>query len=386
MRRKLFPVLRKARRRPEPEAPATRAAVVATSRLVPSLLRWYGRHARDLPWRRTQDPYAIWIAEVMLQQTRVETVRPYWERWMQRFPTIQTLARARSQTVLKLWEGLGYYQRARAIHATAQRIVNEFAGQFPHQIDILLQLPGIGPYTAGAICSIAFNQPTPILDGNVIRVLARLHGIEVDPRQSAVRAKLWALADALVREAARNQSAKDRDCAALNQALMELGAMVCTPRAPRCGECPWISLCVAHRSGAVDRIPALPRRPEPIERHVTVLALRNGDRFLVRRQPQGSMNAGLWEFPAAIGNAEETGWPEVLSAEHQLQIPAASVPWLRLVHSITRYRIRMTVHLVRARVGPRKDCVNERWCTARQLDRLAMSAAHRKIVNRLRNA
>jgi A/G-specific adenine glycosylase len=386
MRRDPPPAIPNQQLRQASEVVEARSTETLLPQLVSSLLRWYAQHARALPWRQTEDPYAIWISEVMLQQTRVETVRPYWIRWLQRLPTLTRLARARPATVLKLWEGLGYYRRARNLQAAAQCILKDHGGRFPQQLDVLQQLPGIGRYTAGAICSIAFNQPTPILDGNVIRLLTRLHGIRADPLQSAVRTRLWALAGALVQEAAIRQSPGQRDCAALNQGLMELGATICTPRAPRCEACPWSSDCLAKRHGEIQRIPALPRRSELTERQVRVLAVLDGDRFLVRQQPRGSINAGLWEFPTVVVNGAEANWRRVAGAKPSMRTPAWSVPWLTLIHSITRYRIRMQVYLVRAGVERQEDKAHERWCTAQQLERLPMSAAHRKIVHRLRTA
>ena len=172
--------------------------------IVPLLLAWFTTAARDLPWRRTRDPYAIWVSEIMLQQTQVKTVMPYWERWMRQLPTIKSLARAKPAKIHKLWEGLGYYTRVRNMQKAAQQIIAEHDGQFPQTFDAILALSGIGPYTAGAIASIAFNQPTPILDGNVIRVLTRLHGISKDPREKKTNALLWNFAEELVQHATRN--------------------------------------------------------------------------------------------------------------------------------------------------------------------------------------
>src|SRR2546425_303209 len=187
--------------------------------LAQLLLNWFKQNARDLPWRRTRDPYAIWISEIMLQQTQVKTVIPYWQRWMRRLPDVRALARARPDAVLKLWEGLGYYLRARNLHQAARTIVDQHGGRFPEQFDEVLALPGIGRYTAGAICSIAFNQPTPVLDGNVIRVLTRWFGITTNPREKSTNKKLWELAEQLVVNAAKLPG--KQNCSQLNQALME---------------------------------------------------------------------------------------------------------------------------------------------------------------------
>jgi A/G-specific adenine glycosylase len=370
---------------PPARAPSssTRADAEAVARVVPSLLRWYACHARDLPWRRTTDPYGIWISEVMLQQTRVETVRSFWERWTKRLPTLDALARARPDTVLKLWEGLGYYRRARDLQAAARAIQRDHQGRFPRVREELLQLPGIGPYTAGAICSIAYNQPTPVLDGNVIRVLTRLRGIRTDPRGHDIQKRLWSMAEVMVRHAGSVQRSGQRSCGNLNQALMELGATVCLPRAPRCELCPIRSKCAARAQAATHRIPALPLRLKPIERRVAVLTVNCGGRFLVQRRPAGTVNSRLWEFPSFPLDGDSA--PEWTQALRALGISCSerSDPWLTLQHSITRYRFLIQVHRAEAERHPCSDRAAERWCTPSELDGLPMSAAHRKIVRNL---
>ena len=221
-------------------------------RLARRLLTWYGDHARDLPWRRTQDPYAIWISEIMLQQTQVTTVITYWKRWMKALPTVQQLASAPPERVLKLWEGLGYYSRARNLQAAEKQIVTHHNGDFPHEPEAIRALPGIGRYTAGAIGSIAFKRPEPIVDGNVIRILTRLFGLREDPKGKAMQSTLWGLAEIMVHSV--------DDYSSLNQSLMELGATVCHPRSPQCMDCPVYRSCVARRTRLVDVIPAKPAR------------------------------------------------------------------------------------------------------------------------------
>ncbi len=212
------------------------------------LLAWYAKHKRDLPWRRdTHDPYRVWISEIMLQQTQVATVIPYYKRFLARFPNVRALANAKLDDVLKAWEGAGYYARARNLHLAAREIVARFGGQLPSTVDELLTLPGIGRYTAGAIASIAFKRDAPVVDGNVTRVLCRCFNIQHDPKSAATQKELWHLAEILL----------PRGCAAdFNQGLMELGATICTPRNPQCNVCPINRACVARRLGRQDKLPA----------------------------------------------------------------------------------------------------------------------------------
>ncbi|HTA30198.1 MAG TPA: A/G-specific adenine glycosylase, partial [Candidatus Cybelea sp.] len=258
-------------------------------RLARKLMRWFDQHARDLPWRRTRDPYPIWISEIMLQQTQVKTVIPYYERWMRTLPTIADFAKARPERVLKLWEGLGYYRRVRLAQEAARQIMKDHSGRFPETFDQVLALPGVGRYTAGAICSIAFNQPTAILDGNVIRVLSRLLAIAGDPRSKTVNKKLWLAAESLV--------IASGDPSRLNQAMMELGALICLPRQPQCPSCPLRRDCLAFRHQRVDEFPTPTPRAAVTQRRFIALIVRHGGRLLVGRRPAGVVNGGLWEFP-----------------------------------------------------------------------------------------
>ena len=316
----------------------------------------------------------------MLQQTQVKTVLPYFERWLRTFPNIQVLANATPARVLKLWEGLGYYTRARNLHAAARIVVKEHTGKFPVTFSKVLALPGVGRYTAGAICSIAFNQPTPILDGNVIRVLTRLFGITTNPREKSTNKQLWQLAEQLVVNAAKLPG--KQNCSQLNQALMELGALVCTPRQPRCSVCPLVKVCIAFRQDLVEKIPNLGARPETVARRFVAFVAQNDGRVLVRRPPNGLVKAHLWEFPnleVANSNADL-----IESARQLLGSRPLSLHTLATIrHSITRYRITMEVF----RVDSATPLVNRdrsaRWYTLAKLKKLAFSSAHRKIVNLL---
>jgi len=309
--------------------------------IINKLLRWYAVNARDLPWRRTLDPYAIWVSEIMLQQTQVAMVIPYWERWIRELPDIQSLAKAPEQKVLKLWEGLGYYTRARNLHGAAKSLNGD---PFPQKFEEVLALPGIGRYTAGAICSIAFNQPTPILDGNVRRVLSRLF---------ATNADLWELSQKLV--------SKTQACGALNQALMELGATICSPRDPLCAKCPVASHCLARKLGRTEEFPAKQVRAAVTRRQSQVFVYHHKGRYLVRQRPDDVVNARLWEFPNGEG-----------AAPKGLRLCAFE-------HTITRYRIAVEAFLVE-----QKPRMQGKWLPLADLDKLPFSSAHGKILIALR--
>lgn len=346
---------------------------------VTPLLRWFLRNARDLPWRRTHDAYAIWISEIMLQQTQVKTVIPYWDRWMRKLPTIAALAAAAPQAVLKLWEGLGYYSRARNLHKAAQLIMEKHGGKFPTHFDDVLALPGIGRYTAGAICSIAFNQPTAILDGNVIRVLARLFGAKGNPREKSTNTRLWALAQELVMLAARRNTPKDWACSRLNQALMEIGATVCTPTGPKCGLCPVRRRCVAHATGRTESLPELPRRVPSTARRFAAFVVSGRNRFLLRQRPDGVVNSGFWEFPN-VELHHDTASPEEI-AFHALKVkPAGIQPLCTIKHTITRYRITVDAYRVEVKGGSLIANSAGRWLSLGEIEQLPFTSAHRKIL------
>ena len=360
-------------------------------RIVADLLQWFANNARDLPWRRTLDPYAIWVSEIMLQQTQVKTVIPYWERWMRELPSIASLARARPERVLKLWEGLGYYTRGRNLQKAAQRIASECGGRFPTQFNEILALSGVGRYTAGAIASIAFNQSAPILDGNVIRVLTRLFAIDADPKQKQTNALLWAIAEQLVREAARHsppQTARpftiSGPCSLLNQSLMELGATVCTPKQARCGECPLRGHCAARTTNRVDSLPNLARRSVVTRRRFVAFVVGRDGRWLVRQRSAGILNAHLWEFPNAEIDNSAVDVNEVASSV--LHAKPRSLRRLTTVkHSITRYRISLEAYLFNGRrISERSK--DGRWLSLADLDKLPFTSAHRKVLAALRGS
>jgi len=257
------------------------------------LLSWFHSHRRDLPWRRSRDPYGVWIAEVMLQQTRIVAVLPYYERFLKRFPNVESLARAKGESVLKLWSGLGYYSRARNLHRAAREIVATHAGRFPRSLEAALQLHGVGRYTAAAILSIAYDLPLAVLDGNVARVLARLDAIRGDLRAPRTWKRLHARAQSLL---------VANDPGDWNQALMELGETVCTPRSPRCSECPIAHACRAKKLGLVDAIPAPRKKRPPVHQRIAAVILRDPDgRTLLVADPGAHdhiLFSRMWQFPA----------------------------------------------------------------------------------------
>lgn len=372
-----------------PEAPRARAG------LVKNLLTWFAQSARDLPWRRTRDPYAIWVSEIMLQQTQVKTVLPYWERWMNELPDIEALAQAPLDRLYKVWEGLGYYHRVRNMQTAARLIQTKHKGKFPTRLDDLLELPGIGRYTAGALCSIAFNQPQPVLDGNVIRVLTRLFGIDGDPRKPQANAKLWNLATELAQQAHKLEQSNagfagpgmSEDfnglaagaCSALSQSLMELGATVCTPRQPPCGECPVQRRCIACRTGRVEELPALGNRVRATPRRFFAFVVSRRGRFLVRQRPAGVVNARLWEFPNTEVTLAETDYKKNACAALGFA-PGSVKPLGSLKHTITRYRITVDVFGADLRYGATCKPVHGQWCNPAQLATLAFASAHGKIL------
>jgi A/G-specific adenine glycosylase len=269
-------------------------------RITEGLVRWFDAVARDLPWRRRRDPYAVWLSEIMLQQTRVETVVPYFERFLARFPDVGALAQAELDEVLSLWSGLGYYRRARELHAAAKVVATQHGGVFPGEAAGLRALPGVGAYTAGAIASIAFGKREPLVDGNVARVFSRLEGLDAPIRSSAAVKALWQRAGALVPEHRPGR---------FNEALMELGATTCTPRDPRCERCPLASLCVARATGRVGELPVVEaKRKVPVVPMVAVVLERRG-KVLLARRVEGGLFGGLWEPPmveaSSIASARE---------------------------------------------------------------------------------
>ncbi|HRI67339.1 MAG TPA: A/G-specific adenine glycosylase [Polyangium sp.] len=262
--------------------------------LASALVRWFDKSARDLPWRRTRDPYAIWLSEVMLQQTRVETVIPYYERFLTRFPNVRDLAHADIDDVLALWSGLGYYRRARELHRCAKEVVNKHGGVFPAEVADLRALRGIGPYTAGAISSIAFDKSVPLVDGNVARVLARLFAIELDMKSTAGMREAWATAESIV---PKDEPGK------FNQALMELGATICIPRDPACLVCPVREPCRARATGRERELPIMSAKKASPKVPMVAVVVEQDGKVLFGRRKEGGLFGGLWEPPMVAADS-----------------------------------------------------------------------------------
>lgn len=331
------------------------------------LLRWYDRMRRDLPWRagpnHTPTSYEILVSELMLQQTQVATVIPYFHRFLARFPTIAELAAADEQEVLRYWQGLGYYSRARNLLMAARQVMEKHRGEMPSEVEELLTLPGIGRYTAGAVSSIAFNRRAPILDGNVSRVLCRLEKIETDPRQGSTQSLLWQRAEDLL---PRKRTGD------FNSALMELGALICTPRSPQCLLCPVREHCAAFAAGVVERIPVRRTKPQTplIERDT--FCIRRRDRWLIEQRPSRGRWASMWQFitrppdgepPAKVGKKRKIG---------------------TVAHTLTHRRYRFDVYLCEV-AGPQisTNAAEQRWATLQGLAEYPMPRPHLRIAGML---
>jgi len=359
---------------------ATRTFLVDTREEAQTrLLSWFRRHARDLPWRHDPTPYQVWVSEVMLQQTQVETVRGYYARFLARFPDVATLAAAPQEDVLKLWEGLGYYSRARSLHKAARIVVEEHDGSLPADVDALRRLPGIGPYTAGAVASIAFGIPTPAVDGNVRRVLARVLALP-SPTQALLASAVgeWMPADA---------------AGAFTEALMELGATLCSPRVPKCLLCPWQDLCRARRTGRPETYPA--PKPKKIIPHYDVVAAvtlragtsEQGAEVLVAQRRQDDMLGGLWEFPGGkVESGESLAEALVRELREEMTIGVAVGDTLTVVkHAYTHFRI--TLHALFCTLIEGEpvciECQDHRWASLAEVRDLPMAVTDRKIAGAL---
>ena len=340
-----------------------------------ALLAWYRRCRRDLPWRRTRDPYAIWVSEVMLQQTTVRTAAPYYEGFLLRFPTVEALAGAREEEVLAAWSGLGYYHRARNLHRGAAHVSSHHAGRFPRTLEAALGVPGVGLYTASAVLSIAHGVPLPVVDGNVRRVLARLF---------ALRGKEWQRDGPFYNKA---EELLDRESPGdWNQAVMELGATVCTPRAPACPACPLRTRCLAHARGIAEELPEKRGRRTPVEVTVAAVVLERDGRVLFVRRAEGRLLGRMWELPqTSLEGSGREGLVAELRERHGLDVdPGPLVAQAR--HAITFRRIRVEAYGGTLRRQPPRDPDRFRWAGPDDLAQLPMSSLSRKVLAGLRAA
>jgi A/G-specific adenine glycosylase len=365
-----------------------------------SLLKWFRANARDLPWRHDRSPYRVWLSEMMLQQTQVETVIPYFHRFLNRFPTLDDLAAAPLGDVLKLWEGLGYYARARNLHKAAHVIVEELHGEWPRTVEGLMALPGIGRYTAGAIASLAFDVDAPVLDGNVKRVLSRLFAIGAaslrgghrPTKQSPVvrmkiaslplamtEKEMWSLAEELV---------PHRQAGEYNEALMELGALICTPRNPKCDVCPLAKYCEANKRGLQDQLPIKTKRKPLPHFDVTAAVIRKNGRLLIAQRPLGGRLGGLWEFPGGKVEPGET-LPQCLRREIKEELGVRIKVGKRITsidHAYTHFKI--TLHAFECELVSGKPQALQvedfKWARMSELQKYAFAKTDLRIIEALR--
>ena len=344
------------------------------------LLDWYDEHKRSMPWRETDDPYRIWVSEIMLQQTRVDTVRDYYPHFLEAFPTVEALAAADRDEVLKYWEGLGFYARARHLHDAAQTVVAEHGGTVPNTMDAIRDLKGIGPYTAAAVLSIAYEKPHAVLDGNVTRVLSRVFTLEEDATTTSAQNALRSLANDLL--------APERP-GDFNQALMELGAMVCTPSTPLCDRCPLQNICRAHDAGTEDDYPITPES-EPVPHHDIAVGLvfsDDGDHLLIQRRPDDGLLGGLWEFPGGKqedGESMDAACRREVREELGIQV-TVDEPFYTLSHAYSHFKI--TLHAFRCRIENGTPEAREgqpfQWVGLDELDDYAFPRANRRLIEEL---
>jgi A/G-specific adenine glycosylase len=345
------------------------------------LLNWFARHHRDLPWRRDRDPYRIWVSEVMLQQTTVATVGARFENFLKEFPTVNDLACADEQRVLRLWEGLGYYRRARDLHRSARQLVASHAGELPDDPDVWRDLPGVGRYILGAVLSQAFDRRVPIVEANSQRLLCRLFGQRGDPSTGPVKSWLWQTAEAILPR---------RRAGDFNQALMELGALVCTPTAPRCEDCPLASICVACQNNLQEIIPTKPTPPKIEQVREAAVVLRNGPKVLLVRRPSVGRWANMWEFPHHELKQKETHeqserrlLTRVLGVRAEI---GAEIMTIR--HAVTRFRITMVCHeaIFRSGLVRTTHYPESLWLEPAELKNYPVSTPQRKLADEIARA
>ncbi|MCK5826386.1 MAG: A/G-specific adenine glycosylase [Desulfuromusa sp.] len=338
------------------------------------LLTWYGQSGRDLPWRNTRDPYRIWLSEIMLQQTTVTAVIDYYHRFLEKIPTVEALAAAQLEDVIDLWAGLGYYSRARNLHAAAKLVVEQFKGCFPEDVETLQLLPGVGRSTAGAISALAFDQHAPILDGNVRRVLCRLFALQEPPRSASAEKQLWRWSEQLTPiDHVHNYT----------QAIMDLGATVCIPRQPHCDDCPWIDLCLAKKLSLEQQLPLKQKVKKIPTRHEITLLIDYRGRYLVRRRLAEGFLGGLWEFPA-IGVADGDSCSKKLSRLcADFGCSPNTEPMGQIQHIYSHFRLQADIYRVKIDSLPGVAEGENDWLSPEKLNIIALHGAHKKVLKKL---
>lgn len=346
------------------------------------LIRWFLKNKRALPWRgsgEAQGIYQVWVSEVMLQQTQVSTVIPYYRRFLERFPTIHDLARASEDEVLKLWEGLGYYNRCRSLHRAAQTVVSRFKGQIPETPEEFKSLAGVGPYIQASVMSIARNRPIPAVDGNVVRVCCRFYGIREDVRKNRVKARIKKELQEIIPPAAPGD---------FNQALMELGALICTPHNPRCSDCPIQEGCFARQTDQVEQIPHKSPRKRVPKYQVSIAVILKGEKFYIQKRPSTGHLGGMWEFPG--GKAKEGETPAqalVRECKEELGTEVNIIEKLTRVHHVyTHFQIDLHVFLCRLSGEDIHPTHHQpfRWITIHQLEEFPLPGANHKFLPALK--
>jgi A/G-specific adenine glycosylase len=343
------------------------------NKIQKKLLAWFGKSGRDLPWRKTKDPYAIWISEIMLQQTQVSTVIPYYQRFLKTFPTVRRLAKTNLSKVLSIWEGLGYYSRARNLFEASRVILDRFNGKIPDALDDLLGLPGIGRYTAGAILSIAYDQEAPILDGNAKRVVSRLFAVSGNPADSKTEELLWQISESLI---------PNGHASSFNQAVMDLGATICTPKDPRCAHCPLHRLCKGYESGDPGRYPSRGlKKAIPLIQAVSAVIQKDGQ-VLLRQRPAKGLLGGLWEFPDwRVDHREDSELRLLRLIKNELGIRIKTKEFLgSFKHTYSHFKLTLHVYLCQA-AGSKNVGT---WVPLRNLRLFPMSRLHRRIAQTFR--
>ncbi|SET10602.1 A/G-specific DNA-adenine glycosylase [Natronincola peptidivorans] len=344
-----------------------------TFKLQQSLIEWYEKNHRKLPWRETKNPYYIWISEVMLQQTRVDTVIDYYHRFIQKFPTIKDLAEAEEEVVLKAWEGLGYYSRGRRIHLAAKIIMDQHDGRIPERYEAILALPGIGPYTAGAIASIAFQQPVPAVDGNVMRVFSRVFHLQEDITLMRTQKHMQQIGEKVV---------SHRNPSFFNQGLMELGALICTPNFPKCLACPLLQLCKARALGVQEKVPVKQKKPKQKERVMEMALIYKKDKILITKRPKEGLLGDLWGLP---GIEQEKDLKAGRSIELELletyAIKVSNINYLlKKNHVFTHIKWHMLLYEMKLEEEKEIDYPEIKWVNKNQLKLYPLPTAFKKMI------